>query len=374
MPRVATHRVLRPLPLLCRWLAAAHERRRLDAASVAALLDPAADLVGLARLAGRHYVTPMLAACIADPELRRRLPDDFALYLEFIHAENRRRNQALRVQLREIAGCLNEIGIEPVVLKGAIRLVDGLYSDLGWRFMRDLDLLIARERLVDAVARLAAVGYSFTPAAADQPAQHRHVPPLARVDDVAVVELHSDLLPQRQEFCRAEDVLAGAQAVDLDGARVRVPHAIHQLAHLIGHDRFDPDLHLSGMFLLRSVFETALLCRDQVVVGRLLARAARAGLEGCVRVRLGLAARLFPDHVAHRAGDDLLARLQVPALIAIERLDETARWRRLVGLGRVRAGRLLTSPVERAHLVSNMLSLDYWRSSMGRVHRVWAGD
>jgi hypothetical protein len=42
-----------------------------------------------------------------------------------------------------------------------------------------------------------------------------------------------------------------------------VPEAVDQLAHLIGHDRFDGHLHLSGTFLLRSVFETALLCRDE---------------------------------------------------------------------------------------------------------------
>jgi Uncharacterised nucleotidyltransferase len=370
LPRVATYRVLQPLPLLCRWLAAAHQGRELDAAAIAALLDPAAELVGLARLAGRHYVTPMLAACIADPELRQRLPEDFALYLDFVHTENSRRNHALRVQLRETAGCLNEIGIEPVVLKGAIRLVDGLYPDLGWRFMRDLDLLVPRDRRFDVVARLASIGYSFTLEPAELPVQHRHLPPLGRDSDGAVVEIHTELVPARPVFCDAENVLARSRLVDLDGARVRLPQAVDQLAHLIGHDRFDGHLHLSGTFLLRSVFETALLCRDENAVGQLLARGAAAGLARWAGVQLGLAARLFPEYVARPSGGDLLERLQVQALMAMERFDENGRLRLFVWFG-LRLGQVLMSSTERGRVASNMRSPDYRRRSVERLRSRW---
>ena len=351
-------------------MSAAQQGRKLDAASAAALLDPAADLVGLARLAGRHCITPMLAACI-DPELRQRLPGDYALYLEFIHTENSRRNRALRLQLKQIATCLNEIDIEPVLLKGAIRLVDGLYRDPGWRFMRDLDLLVSRDRLSDAVARLTSVGYSFTPDADGPSEQHRHLPPLRRDGDAAVVEIHADLLPERREFCHAQDVLAHARPVDLEGARVRVPSTAHQLAHLIGHDRFDSNLHLAGMFLLRSVFETALLCRDEHAVGQLLTRAATTGLARCARVRLGLASRLFPEYVARLSGGDLFERVQVRALLAMERFDANGRLRRLVWFG-LRLSQVLMSSAGRERLASNLLSSDYRHRSIERLRQLWA--
>jgi hypothetical protein len=351
-------------------MAAAQQGRELDGASAAALVDPAADLVGLARLAGRHCITPMLAPCIAAPELRQRLPPDFTAYLEFVHTENSRRNRALRLQLRHVARQLNEIGIEPVLLKGAIRLVDGLYCDPGWRFMRDLDLLVRRDRLSDAVARLASVGYSFTQDSAEMPEQHRHLPPLRRDGDAAVIEIHADLLPERREFCHAEDVLAHARPVDLEGARVRVPNTAHQLAHLIGHDRFDTNLHLAGMFLLRSVFETALLCRDEHAVGQLLTRAAITGLARCARVRLGLASRLFPEHVAGLSGGDLLEGLQLRALLAMERFDENARWRQLVWFG-LRLNQVLMSSAERKRLASNLLSSDYRQRGAARLRRLW---
>jgi hypothetical protein len=364
----------RPLDLLCRCLSAAQRRRRLDAASAAALVDPAADLVGLAGLAGRHCITPMLAACAADPELRQRLPEDFCLYLEFVHAENSRRNHALRRQLAQAAACLNGIGIEPLLLKGAIRLVDGLYPDPSWRFMRDVDLLVPRDRLSDAVARMASLGYRFTRDAASWPEQHKHLPPLARDGDAAVVEIHADLLPDRQELCPAEEMLARSRPVDLDGARVRVPDPADQLAHLIGHDRFDPYLQPSGTFMLRSVFEAALLCRDERSLRQLLARAARTGLARCARVQLALAARLFPEYLASPPDADLSERLQARALIAMERFDRNGRWRRLVSFGRLRLGKLLRSRAAREHLASNILSLDYGQRSIQRLRRLWTSN
>ena len=359
--------------MLCACVSAAQDGRRLDAAAAKALSHGSADLLGLARLAGRHRVTPMLAACVADPELRQRLPADFVLYLEFVHTENRRRNAALRLQVRDIAACLNRIGIEPVLLKGAVRLVDGLYRDPGWRFMRDLDLLVARARLPDAIAQLAAAGYGLTQSAESWPEHHRHLPPLYRHGDAAVVEIHSDVLPKRHDLCPAEQLLGRSRLVEFDGARVRIPDTVDQLAQLIGHDRFDGYLRRSGTFMLRSVVEAALLCREAGTADQLLDRAADAQMARCVRVRLGLAARLFPQYV--RAPDiGVSERLQVGALITMERLDQTGRWRRVVWLIRSLLGKLMRSPVERQNLASNLLSPAYGRHSMQRLRRLWASQ
>lgn len=363
-----------PLDLLCACLLAGHRGQRLDPTAAAALFDPATDLVGLARLAGRHCVTPMLAAGTADPGLRRRMPEDFGLYLDFMHAENRRRNTALSRQLEEIAFCLNQLGIEPVLLKGAIRLVDGLYPDPGWRFMRDLDLLIPRHRWPDALARLKAAGYRFTRDVTGWPADHRHLPPLGRDGEPAVVELHAELLPAWQELCPTARVLAGSRSLDLETARVRLPDTADQLAHLLGHDRFDGYLRRSGMFLLRSVFEAALLSRDAAAVNRLFARAARVGVAGPLRVRLGLATRLFPDYARCLPAAPAAERLQTQAIIALERFDENGRWRRLFWFARLRLGKLLRLRAERAHLASNILTLEYGQRGIARLRRLWTID
>jgi hypothetical protein len=315
----------------------------------------------------------MLAPCIAAPALQQRLPEDFCLYLQFVHAENDRRNHALRRQLGQAAVSLNEVGIEPLLLKGAVRLVDGLYPDLGWRFMHDLDLLIPPDRLGQAVACLESLGYCFTRDAAELPPQHRHLPPLTHDDAVAVIELHTNLLDP-QEMLPAEHVLARSRPVDLDGARVRVPEAADQLVHLLGHDRFDGDLWRSGMFLLRSIFETTLLCHDDRSLRQLLDRLASTPLARHARVQLALAVQLFPDYFATRLHLGLDDRMLLRALLGLEQLDENGRLRRLFGYGRRQLGNLLGSPAWRKRFAANIQSADYRRRCRQRLYRLWSGD
>jgi hypothetical protein len=367
-----TTRSRSPLDLLCRWLAAAHAGQPLDDASAAALTDPRTDLIGLVRLAGRHCITPMLATAIGGA-LRQRLPADFARYLEFIRDQNRRRNQALRAQLGEIVRALNEIGIEPLLLKGATRLVDGLYRDPGWRFMRDLDLLVPIGRRADAVARLAAAGFDYTRDPASWPEGHKHLAPLGRDGDPAVVELHGELLSKGRELCPTRQALERAHPVEVDGGQAWLLHPVDQLAVLIAHDRHDEYLHRSGMFLLRSVFESALLSDDDAVK-QLLARAEQVGMARAVHIWLELIAGLFPDHTRAPTGVDRHARLQARTLIAAERWDQNGSWRRLLWFVRLRIVKLLMSPEERAHIAANILTLDYGRRSLQRLHRLWVSD
>ena len=359
-----------PLELLCACLIAGQAGDDLDEVTTGALLDPSADLVGLARLAGRHLVTPMVATCIARGALRQQLPEDFSVYLDFVYSANERRNRALWNQLREIGLRLNGIGVEPVLLKGAIRLVDQLYPSIGWRFMRDLDLLLPRDRLSAAAACLESIGYGFCN---DAKKQEKHLPQLRRDDDVGIVELHVDLLSRRQDLCSAEAMLVRSRLVDLDGARVRIPQIADQLIHLIGHDRFDGYLRRSGMFLLRSVFETALLCRDERHVRQLLARLDGTDLAPWAGVQLHLASRLFPQYLPRPPAMGMICRVRTQALIALERTDQDGRLRRLIWFTRLRAGKLLTSPADRRYLADN-LSLGYLRRCISRLQRLWASD
>jgi hypothetical protein len=326
--------------------------------------------MALARLAGRHLVTPMLAACLVDPALRRRLPEAFVLYLEFIHAENSRRNHTLRRELAQAAACLNGIDIEPLLLKGAIRLVDDIYPDLGWRFMRDLDLLIPRDRAGGAVACLGSLGYRPIE---ELPAWHRHLPALGHDATIAAIEIHTELLDMR-ELLHAEEVVARSRPVDLDGARVRVPDATDQLAHLIGHDRFDTHVCGSGFFLLRSVFETALLCQDDLALRRLLSRLGGNRLARYVRVHHALSARLFPEHVARQSDVGLDDHLLARAFICLEQVDRDGRGRRLFGFGRRKLTHLMASPAWRKHFSTNVRSSDYRRHCVQRLRGLWAGD
>jgi Uncharacterised nucleotidyltransferase len=106
------------------------------------------------RQASGDLVLPALAAALRDLDLSRSVDEELRAFLEAVHGANVERNRELRGELRAVIGVLNRVGIEPVLLKGAIRLVDGLYPDDGWRMLRDLDLLVPEARWAAAVQAL----------------------------------------------------------------------------------------------------------------------------------------------------------------------------------------------------------------------------
>jgi fido (protein-threonine AMPylation protein) len=95
----------------------------------------------------------------------------------------------------ELVAPLNRIGVEPVLLKGAIRRVDGLYPEIGWRMMRDLDVLISEGSLAEAVEVLRGIGYD---------SEQRAIDPLEKdwrarhPDRPALVEVHRELFGGRK--------------------------------------------------------------------------------------------------------------------------------------------------------------------------------
>ncbi len=242
--------------LLAACLAGGAGSGAIDAEHAATLADSATDHLALAALAGRHLVTPAVAEAVAaTPGLAADLPDDFAAYLALVLRANRRRNRALRRELGQVARQLNACGITPVLLKGAVRLVDGLYPHAGWRFLRDLDLLVPAERTADACAALEQVGYQPRSPRRTLPNGHRHLPGLVRAGGAAPVELHLAPLALGSPLCDAAGVTARARPTTVDGACLGVPHPADQLVLLVEHDRTDEELRQAGRFLLRSALE-----------------------------------------------------------------------------------------------------------------------
>ncbi len=363
---------LTSIDVLADCLTAGIEQRRLDD-DVARLIRSSLDVDHLASLAGRHLVTPMLADCCASAGLRDCLPLDFIRYLDVVHEQNIARNTALRAQLAALSAALNRIDIEPVLLKGGIRLADSLYPSIGWRFMRDLDILVAPERLMETVACLEDEGYGFTEPLSEWPDQHRHLPPLYRDGDGAVVELHTELLARHRNLCPASEVLANATPVKLDGSMVRIPSTADQLGLLIGHDLTDGFLRRSSMLRLRSLFETALLARDRTAIETVLERADGA-VGADLRVALGLAALFFPNQLAALPESRLGTDLRIWSLSAMEHLDANGRFRRFVWFVRLRLSKLLHLPTERRYIARSLLSPSYYRRCSVRLRRLWLNE
>ena len=202
--------------------------------------------------ASAQLVLPALAAALQDLGLAGSLDEELSAFLDAIHAANMERND----ELAAAVGILNQAGIEPVLLKGAIRLVDGLYPDIGWRMLRDLDLLVPEARFAQAIELLQAAGYALAGGI-------RESVPVRRRGTLVEVEIHRELFssPREVRLLQAREMLDASRPAAFGGVSVRLPSIEHQLIHLIGHSQLRHFGHAFGRIAWRDRLETAALIR-----------------------------------------------------------------------------------------------------------------
>jgi Uncharacterised nucleotidyltransferase len=203
--------------------------------------------------ASDQYVLPALAAALRDLDLMRSLDQELGQFLEAVHAANLERNRELRDELSLAVAVLNRVDIQPVLLKGGIRLVDGLYPDDGWRMLRDLDLLVPEASLAKATRALEEAGYAPCDSGRE----------LRRSQGACQIDLHTELFhtPRQVRLLQAVEILDRARPVAFGHGRVWIPSVEHQLVHLIGHSQIRHLGHAFGRIYLRNLLEAAALVR-----------------------------------------------------------------------------------------------------------------
>ena len=207
----------------------------------------------IVREANEHLVAPALGAALADTPL----PDDLSQYLRLVHELNRDRNACLKAQAIEAVGALNEIGIEPVLLKGAAILLDAPDERLGHRMLSDIDLAVPEERLTEAVERLVGLGYE---AIMEDVGDHAHAK-LLRAQDAGTIDLHHRP-PGPERLYTAAPPLA-AEPIVVEGRRMWRPSPTERAIHLIAHDMINDGCLVRGNVDLRHLIDL----RDLVAGG-----------------------------------------------------------------------------------------------------------
>jgi Uncharacterised nucleotidyltransferase len=207
-------------------------------------------------VASFHCATPMLAACF-DPDID--VPDDVRNYFESALALNKKRNEQILSTLARVAGLLNAIDIEPVLLKGAALLVEGIYPQPSMRILGDIDILIPKNRSAEACAALKAVGYD-TKWSAVSPPTHHHLPMLLDPESGTGVELHTDVISRSADAVIATDWFCEmVRPVLFRGRRVRLPEPTRNVGHIIFHSEIFHDLYTLNKVHLRHVIDLVLL-------------------------------------------------------------------------------------------------------------------
>ncbi|HRZ52103.1 MAG TPA: nucleotidyltransferase family protein [Candidatus Contendobacter sp.] len=289
---------------------------------LAALLDPAGvfsdrvtppdrDWLALFRLATAHLVAPSLYATLAARGQLHLPPPDIREALAALHTLNNQRNRRLRAVLRDTVKLLNQAGIEPLLLKGAIALLPGQYPHAFARMLGDLDLAVAEPETHRAAEVLRAAG--FYPAPNIDPAlwsltDHHHLLPLFHPSGDGYIEIHQKLLADRvpkAALCLTM-VQARARLMDWDGLRVRIPALEHRLLHNALHHQLQDGAFFFGLLSLRQLLEFAQLraLPDAVNLDwpRLFQHLDAVGAGDALRGYLLAAQRLFdqplPDGVS----------------------------------------------------------------------------
>jgi len=89
-----------------------------------------------------HLVLPVIYLKFRKYDLLGYLPEVLAQHLGEIYALNRKRNEQIILQVKEMNATLNAANISPIYLKGTGNLIDGIYSDAGERIIGDIDFLV----------------------------------------------------------------------------------------------------------------------------------------------------------------------------------------------------------------------------------------
>jgi len=120
-----------------------------------------ADWPQIFQIAGEHLVTPPLAGALARSPHWASLPPEYRDYLSAVRELNQLRNATLRRELLTAIREINRLGVEPVLLKGAICLMSRPYEGSEDRVMGDLDLLVPVDAIEPVFGMLQQRGYGI---------------------------------------------------------------------------------------------------------------------------------------------------------------------------------------------------------------------
>ncbi|SHH59454.1 nucleotidyltransferase domain-containing protein [Bradyrhizobium erythrophlei] len=264
-------------------------------------------------VASFHYATTTLAACF-DPDID--VPSDVRNYFESALALNKKRNEQILSTLARVAGLLNAIDIEPVLLKGAALLVEGIYPQPSMRILGDIDILIPKNRSAEACAALKAVGFD-TKWSAVSPPTHHHLPMLLDPETGTGVELHTDVISRSADAVIATDWFCEmVRPVLFRGQRMLLPEPTRNVGHIIFHSEIFHELYTLNKVQLRHVIDLALLrARHEKAINweELDRRFSAAGVGEVLATYLHLASELLGQaapQLSHAPRRDAMTELR----------------------------------------------------------------
>jgi hypothetical protein len=216
----------------------------------------------IVRLASDHMVAPAVWRSIKG---RGFVANEAKVHFHLVHKKNAERNAVIFDALTEAVSRLQEIGIKPILLKGAASLASGLYADPSERILTDVDLLVSSRQIGAAKVALCGMGYTvysppdLPPPRWARPRKH-HIDPLIHPSGIFSIEIHSSSVAlEFEQILPTDDILDRSVAIQWNGRPVFTLHPTDQLIHNIVHSQLQDGRFSRGIVELRQMREFALL-------------------------------------------------------------------------------------------------------------------
>ena len=337
-------------------------------------------------MARQHRLQPLLHGRLKAAGAAWQVPRDYAAAWEQAYRRSAIEALAAKGALIRVGRILDLAGIAYAALKGAWLAWHG-YANPALRPMRDLDILVAPDRLGEAYRALVAHGFEELdggPYSADTLALGRkHLPALRDRATAIHVELHSRLFehvgPAMTDafLLRSDDLLASRVRLPLEQAAIAYLPACETLLHLAVHSAYEHRFD-NGPQVLHDV--AAVLARQTIDWQRFWMLAAEGGwTRGCQLVLRLTERMLGPQPVAWGSGHAALPQdiLDKAALLLLQDtalrrdLDVQLQLENLGALSRANIGQIFTRFFPGRHVIAAYAGLSPDRRSVWLHYPAW---
>jgi hypothetical protein len=141
-----------------------------------------------------HFVFPALYCNLKKANFLHYLPSDLVNYMEHITDLNRKRNQQIIIEAKEINDLLLANNITPIFLKGTGNLLEGLYGDIAERMVGDIDFIVSLSDYRKTIELLKKDGYNQNKKSDLERTFHWHYPKITKNNRIGAVEIHKMIL------------------------------------------------------------------------------------------------------------------------------------------------------------------------------------
>jgi hypothetical protein len=248
-------------------------------------------------LSEQHHVTAILYQHFQEQGNTNKIPDSILNKMNQANLNNAVSNTLLFHEAELIFSKLCESSLPAIGLKG-LYLIENAYKNFGLRSMSDMDILLKKTDIPEALDLLEAMGYRLTTYfnIDDQNLDIKHVPPLVKGDDI-YLEIHWTLLEENEPFSIGVEGL-WERAIPIRVGNLNSLGLSHEdlLLHLCMHLTYQHQLKLG----LRGLYDIALVLKqneNNLDWGALARRAKEWRADRVVALTFSLIEMFFPSLV-----------------------------------------------------------------------------